>query len=387
MNPLRQAWLLDPAVHFLNHGSFGACPRPVLEHQQRLRDQLERQPVAFMQRELPIHLEEVRAVLGGFVGADPADLVFVTNATSGVNAVLRSLSFEPGDEILITDHAYPACRRTVEYVASRSGARIRVVEIPLQPAGSHIVDRILDAAGPATRLALIDHVASPTSLVFPIDEIVASLAARNVDTLVDGAHAPGMLPLQLEDLGAAYYTGNCHKWMCAPKGAAFLYVRPDRQGSIVPTVISHGYRPDDPSGAAFHEMFDWAGTADPTAVLSIGVAIDTVASLDPGGWPAVMHANRELAAAGAEIVATAVDSPAQTPLGMRAAMVSFELPAGYPPGAGWDPLQDRLLFEHRVEVPIVPWPRPPHRLLRISAHIYNELDEFRALAEALRAVL
>ena len=385
MNELTSKWMLDPNVHFLNHGSFGATPHRVLEHQQRLRNHMERQPVAFMQRELPILLEEARGVLGAFVGADPADLVFTTNATTGVNAVLRSLDLTESDELLVTDHAYPACRRALDFVTARSGASLRVVSIPLDAMADEIVQRIVDAAGARTRLLLVDHVSSSTAVIFPVQRIVAEMSERGVDTLVDGAHAPGMLPLSLEDLDVAYYAGNCHKWMCAPKGAAFLYVHPDRQAGTYPTVISHGYAQG--SAEAFRAMFDWKGTADPTASLSIGMAVEAVGEMVEGGWHEVMEHNRALAAAGAEIVGTALGHPARTPAEMAGSMVSFAMPPGYPQGARWDPLQDRLLFEHNVEVPITDWPHAPDRLLRISAHLYNDLDDYKALAAALAAVL
>ncbi|NND02558.1 MAG: aminotransferase class V-fold PLP-dependent enzyme [Acidimicrobiia bacterium] len=384
MNELSAHWLLDPEIHFLNHGSFGATPRRVLEHQQRLRDQMEREPVAFMQRELPGLLGEARSVLGAFVGADPADLAFITNATTGVNAVLRSLRLTDADELLVTDHAYPACRRAIDFVTERSGAALRIVAIPLLATADAIVDAITDATSERTKLLLVDHVSSATAVVFPVDRIVTAMQARGVDTLVDGAHAPGMLPLSLEDLDVAYYTGNCHKWMCAPKGAAFLYVRPDRQGTTYPTVISAGYQPG--SAEAFRAMFDWKGTADPTAPLSIGSAIDTVGGMLDGGWSAVMEHNRALVAAGAEIVGAAFGSPQRTPPSLTGSMVSFAMPPGYPAGARWDPMQDRLLFEHAVEVPIVEWPHAPDRVLRISAHVYNDLDDYRALAAALSSV-
>lgn len=385
MNELAANWLLDPEIHFLNHGSFGATPRRVLDHQQRLRDHMEREPVAFMQRELPTLLDESRAILGAFVGADPADLAFVTNATTGVNAVLRSLRLSGADELLVTDHAYPACRRALDFVAARSGAELRVVVIPLDATSDEIIARITDAVTPRTRLLLVDHVSSPTAVVFPVARIAAEMNARGIDTLIDGAHAPGMLPLSLEDLDVAYYAGNCHKWMCAPKGAAFLYVHPERQAGTYPTVISHGYGTEN--AEAFRAMFDWKGTADPTASLSIGAAIEAVGALAPGGWSEVMERNRALAAAGADIVGRALGDSERTPAALSGSMVSFRIREGYPAGARWDPLQDRLLFEHKVEVPITDWPRAPDRLLRISAHLYNDLDDFHALAAALEAVL
>jgi isopenicillin-N epimerase len=387
---LRAEWQLDPAVAFLNHGSFGACPTRVLEAQAELRARLEREPVRFFVRELPALLDAARAEVAAFVGARPEDLAFVRNATAGVNAVVRSLDLGPGDEVLTTDHEYNACRNALDYVAARRGARVVVARIPFPLAGPDAAAAaVLAAAGPRTRLALVDHVTSPTALVLPVARLVADLRARGVETLVDGAHAPGMLDLDLERLGAAYYVANCHKWLCAPKGAGFLWVRRDRQAGVHPTSISHGWNAPPGPRSRFQVEFDWTGTDDPTPALCVPAAIRFMGTLLPGGWPEVRARNRALALEARDLLAAALRVDRPCPDEMIGAMAALPLPDGSPeppPSALYmDELQSRLLDRHGVEVPVIPWPAPPRRLLRVSAQVYNTIDEYRRLAAALKA--
>jgi isopenicillin-N epimerase len=387
---LAALWPLDRDVVFLNHGSFGACPAEVLRHQAALRAELEAEPVRFLSRELDGRLDAARAALAAFVGADPDDLAFVTNATSGVNAVLRSRAFAAGDELLTTDHAYNACRNALAFVAERWGARVVVVPVPFPVASPDaVVDAVLAKVTPRTRLALLDHVTSPTGLILPVERLTAALRGRGVDVLIDGAHAPGMLPLDLTALGATYYSGNCHKWLCAPKGSAFLWVRRDRQLDVRPLTISHGASAVRPGRSRFRLEFDWTGTTDPTAWLTVPRAIEYLGGLLPGGWPALMARNHALAVEARGLLGEALGTPPPCPDAMLGSLASVRLPDG-DGAAGWrrvDPLQQRLFEGWGIEVPVMTWPAPPRRLLRISAQLYNRREHYERLAGALAKAL
>ncbi len=388
---LRAHWMLDPEITFLNHGSFGACPIAVLERQSALRAQMEREPVRFFVYELEPLLERARAEAAAFVGARPGDFFFVRNATEGVNAVLRSLDLREGDELLTTNHVYGACKNTLDYVALRSRAKVVVARVPFPIASpDDVTDAILSAVTARTRLALIDHVTSPTGLVFPVERIVSELDARGVDTLVDGAHAPGMVDLDVSALGAAYYTANFHKWTCAPKGAAFLFAREDKQADLHPIAISHGYASGRKRKRVLEE-FDWVGTHDPSAWLSVPDAIRFVGGLIDGGWPAIRARSRALALEGRALLCSVLGVDPPAPPEMIGALAAVPLPDGddTPPTSALyaDPLQRALLDRHRIEVPIPPWPAPPARLIRISAALHNEPDDYRRLADALAVEL
>ena len=388
---LARHWTLYPKVEFLNHGSFGACPRRVLDVQEELRARMERQPVLFLSRELEPLLDEARAALARFVGADPDDLAFVPNATTGVNTVVRSLRLGPGDEVLTTDHAYNACRNALRLLEP-AGVRVVTAALPwpgVTPA--QVIETVVAAVTPRTRLALIDHVTSPTGLVFPVETLVRALAERGVDTLVDGAHAPGMLPLDVDRIGAAYYTGNCHKWLCTPKGSGFLHVRRDRQDGVLPLAVSHGFNSTRTDRSRFRLLFDWGGTDDPTPFLCIPEAIRFLGSLLPGGWSALMQRNRELALTGRALLCDALGIPQPAPAEMIGSLAAVPLPdsEGPPPPAGSmnDPLQRTIYDRYRVEVPIFVFPRHPRRLVRIAAQLYNSRAQIELLARVLTEVL
>jgi isopenicillin-N epimerase len=391
-------WTLDPTVDYLNHGSFGATPRVVLEAQQGWRDRMESEPMRFMVTELEPELDRARAVLGDFVGAQPDDLAFVSNATNGVNAVLASLRFEAGDELLTTDHEYNAVRNVMQHVARRDGARVVTAEVPF-PIGSadEVVEAVLSCVTPRTRLAILDHVTSATALVLPVARLVAELAERGIDTLVDGAHAPGMLDLRVEELGAAYYAGNLHKWACAPKGAGFLWVRRDRQVLVRPLAISHGANSPRLDRSRFRLEFDWTGTTDPTAWLAVPAAIEFGARLLDGGWAALRARNRALVLEARDLVSAALSQEAAAPDDMIGCMASIPLPWERTPGAvqGVDLYGDAVhgaLLEAGLQTMITPWPQRPEagswrRLIRLSAAAYNDRAQFERLAAILPGVV
>ncbi|MFO0744595.1 MAG: aminotransferase class V-fold PLP-dependent enzyme [Myxococcota bacterium] len=381
---LRALWPLDPEVAFLNHGSFGATPRVVLDAQAEIQRRLERNPVDFFMRFFPGALATAREAVAAFLGADPGGLAFVSNASAAVSTVIHNIALTPGDELLVTDHAYGACRNAFEHHAARHGARVVVASVPFPGTTSDlVVDAVLAAATPRTKLALIDHITSPTGLVFPVERIVPALAERGIDTLVDGAHAPGSVDLAIDRLAPAYYIGNGHKWSCAPKGAGFLWVRADRRDGFHPLVISHGLtRPLQPGETRFRAEHDWTGTDDPATVLCWPIAIDVVGSLLPGGWPAIRRRNHAAAVAARRVLCDLLGIAAPAPDDMLAALATVPLPDG--PAMT---LADRLWREHKIEVPVFPWPAPPKRFLRVAMHLHTRPADLARLVVALPGAL
>jgi isopenicillin-N epimerase len=392
---LARHWALDPAITYLNHGSFGACPLPVLDAQRRLREQMEREPVQFLTRQAPLLLAAAREVLGRFIGAPPEGLAFVANATTGLNAVLQSLPLSAGDELLVTDCEYNASRNALDYAAARARARVVAVSLPFPLTNPEsICEAVLRGVTSKTRLALLDHVTSQTALVLPIRELIGELEARGVRVLVDGAHAPGMLDLDIDSLAPSYYAGNCHKWVCAPKGVGFLWVREDRREEVRPAVISHGANAPVPRSERFRAEFDWMGTSDPSAALAVPEAIRFLGSLLPGGWDELRARNRALALEARQLLADALRVELPCPAEMIGSMAALALPASnrFPipentHAFGPNPLRDALFRDHRIEVPLLLDPAGKTRLLRVSAQLYNNRRDYERLAEALLALL
>ena len=372
---------------FLNHGSFGATPTLVIEEQRRWQDLLEDEPVRFYEDLAMGFMENARRSLAKMLQCDADDLALLENATSGVNTVLRSLVFEEGDEILVPDHAYQACRNTIDFVAERWGATVVTVNIPFPITGPDVAfDAVMGGVTPRTVLAMIDTVTSPTGLLMPFERMVQALEERGVAVMLDAAHGIGMVPLSLDELGASYTTSNCHKWLCAPKGSAFLHVRKDRQHLIHPLTISHGMTFPLGDTTRFRHEFDWTGTRDISAACSIPATIDYMQTMVDGGWPAIMQHNHDLAMEGRRILCERLGLDEPCPDEMIACIATLELPSGG--GAGIplhepDPLHKVLQDTYGIQVPVWSWESPKGRYIRISAQLYNHVDEYHYLADAL----
>jgi isopenicillin-N epimerase len=370
---LREKFLLDPSVTFLNHGSFGATPRAVFERYQEWQLELERQPVLFLDRRLDALLAEARAVLGAYVGADPDDLVFVPNATAGVNVAAWPLGLQPGDEVLSTDLEYGAIDLTWEHVCGDFGARyVRTpIRLPVTSA-EEIVDAVWAGVGPRTRALFLSHHTSATAMTLPVEELCRRAREAGIQTIVDGAHVPGHLPLNLRQLDADYYAASCHKWLGAPKGAGFLYVRRELQRDVHPLLISWGYEGDDPSFVSRHQK---QGTRDPSAYLTVPAAI---AWQDEHEWAAVRDRCHELA----RRARNELDHEPLTPDSNEffAQLVTLRLPKNAPRD-----LQERLYAEHRIEIPV--FERGDERFIRASFQGYNDTADLERLKAALVELL
>lgn len=386
---LAKHFLLDPEVVFLNHGSFGACPRPVFEEYQRWQRLLERQPVAFLdsRRALSSNLALARAALAAEVGAPEDCLAQVINATTGLNIALQSLPLKPGDEILTTDHEYSALEKTLLFITRRTGARIVVVEVPLPLTSADAFEAALLAGMTArTRVLFLSHITSPTALLFPLERLIAEARARGIFSVIDGAHAPGHIPLDLEALGADIYSGNCHKWMMAPKGSAFLYVRAEWHAMIDPLVISHGWTADDkiagargPLGAsAFVDAVEMQGTRDPSAWLAVPAALDFRRAHD---WWRVGAACGRLAQETAGRLRDRFGlPPLSSPAFSAPQMVAIPLPPCDPQA-----VKEALWQDHRIEIPVFAW--QGRAIARLSCQGYNSADDMDILVKALGDLL
>lgn len=381
-------WSIDPNVVFLNHGSFGAVPEAVREYRKLLLNELERQPMDFILRKYFSELPGVIKELESFLGAQQDSIVLVPNTTTGVNTVLSNLMFEPGDELLTTGQEYFSSCNALKVTAEKYGAKVIEIALPIPVTGKQeIIDAVMERVTGRTKLLLIDHITSPTGMILPVEELMKLFNEKGIDTLIDGAHGPGFVPINLTKLGATYYTGNCHKWLCSPKSCAVLHVRPDRQENFRPLIISHIDGDFDTDMSRFQQEFFWNGTIDPTPRLSIPFTLDYMSSLHPGGWSGIMNDNRSKIIRARNHICSKLRKPILFPDNMTGCMASIQLnwkDFPYPPTPDWsDPLQVRLREERQIEVPIIYTRTPKGRFLRISAQLYNGDAEYEYLADAL----
>ena len=380
MNNLRSQFLLRPDVAFLNHGSFGATPRPVFERYQKWQRELELEPVDLLGRRAPELLRQSRMELGQFLNADPDDLVYITNATTGVNIVARSLQLGAGDEVLTTNHEYGACDNIWRFLSGKQGFSYRAVEIPV-PVTTHddFLERFVAQITPQTRVIFISHITSPTGLTFPVPQLCQIARQRGIITVVDGAHVPGQLPLDLRELDADFYTGNLHKWLCAPKGAAFLYARRELQEQLEPLVISWGWNGPFSKGSQFLDYLEYGGTSDISAPLSVPAAIQFFGEND---WPAVAEGCHQIVRQARPEIAAALDATPICPDDRQwfRQMSAFLLPEGLP----GDLLHSRLFSEHLVEIPTFPW--QGRWAIRIAVQGYNTWEDVERLLAGLREI-
>jgi isopenicillin-N epimerase len=375
----RELFLLDPTVVFLNHGSFGACPQPVFDEYQRWQRELERQPVEFLGRRFAGLMHQARSALGGYLGADADDLVYVTNATVGLNIVARSLELRQDDEVLTTDHEYGALDRTWRFLCAKHGAQVmrRPVPVPIASPGE-VVEAIWSGVTDRTRVLFISHITSPTAITFPIVPLIDRARARGIITIVDGAHAPGQIDLNLRELGADFYSGNLHKWLMSPKGSAFLYARKEMQHLVEPLVVSWGWEAEKPSMSKFIDEQEWIGTRDIAAFLSVPAAIQFQRDHD---WPQVRRECHELVRHARQQVSHLFGLSPLTPDDEQwfAQMSALPLPT-----CDLDTLKRRLYDEYRIEIPVIRWNE--RCFARISIQGYNTQAEVDHLVTALRAL-
>jgi len=377
-------WRLDPALHHLNHGSFGAVPVPVLTAQRAWQDRFERDPVGFVEHELLAGIDAARAAWADLLGAQADSVVLLRNTTTGISTVLAAVGdrLAPGQEILITDHTYNACRVAVEVTAARRGLTVRVARVPFPlRSADEAQAAILDAVGPHTGLAVLDLVTSPTGLRLPVEPVIAALEP-DVPVLVDAAHGPGMVPMDVDAWGASFVVGNGHKWLCAPRGSAVLVVGQAWREALRPLVVSHGWEEAfAPDRSRLHASFDWTGTDDPSPWLCVPDAIATVSGLHPDGLAGVMASNHALALIGRDLVCDALGVEPPAPDAMLGSMASVPLPGDG--GAMLDPI-GAVLREHGFVVGAF---GRPARVLRLSAHAYNTAEEYSGLAALLPTIL
>jgi isopenicillin-N epimerase len=376
---LRRHFLLDPSITFLNHGSFGATPRPVFRTYQRWQRELELQPVEFLGRRYANLMQSARKSLADYLGTKPDNLVYTTNVTESLNIVARSLNLGPGDEVLSTDHEYGALDRTWRFLAKERGFVYINQPIPVPPTTQQAFTASLwKGVTPRTRVIFLSHITSPTGLIFPVEDVAKRARQAGIISVVDGAHAPGQIPLMLDGIEADFYGGNLHKWLCAPKGAGFLYARPEVQHLLKPLVISWGYEAETPGPSTIVDLFEWTGTRDIASFLSVQSAIEFQEKYD---WQKVRSACHELVQEANMRICALNDMPSHADESWYMQFTAIPLPED----TDLVSLKSRLYDEYRIEVPVILWNK--RKLLRVSVQGYNTRRDIEKLVEALRKLL
>lgn len=400
-SPLATKWRLDPTLTFLNHGSYGAVPGEVAQVQTDLRARMERDPVRFYKVDLEILMDEMRRDLGAFLNCEPRDLAPFANATQAICTVLNNIEFKPGDEVVITDHEYMSVVNELGRLSARTGLKVVTAKIPF-PISSpdQVFNAVASCLSKRTRLVLVSHITSVTSLIFPAERIIRECHRHKIDCFLDATHAPGQIPVDVSSLNVAYWVGSGHKWLSAPKGTGFLYVRPDKQEGFRPLSLSsraHKIRPERP---LFLRDFDYVGTDDYTAILALPAALRFYERLIPGGWPEIYRKNHELTLLARDIVAGRLKShfgghfnddtllAPTAPDSMTGSMTTLLLPEPAPAMLARttmydDPLQDALVSRHGVQLPVWRLSSDNRRVLRLSAQLYNTPAQYEILADAL----
>lgn len=394
-------WPIDPDITLLNHGSYGVCPLFVRQAQSELRARIDRDPVRFFMVDLERLSDRAREATAAFVGCQPADLTFVMNGTVAIATILRAYedTLEPGDEIVVTNHEYAATLNELRRLCARTGAVLRMADIPLPCAHIDVAgDAIASELSDKTRLLLVSHITSASSLILPVQRIVDECNHRGIDTIVDGAHAPGQIPLDIDSLGCTFYAASCHKWLCTPKGSAFVYAKPERQAAVQPVALSCRVHRNRPDRKHFLADFDYMGTGDYTANLVLPEAIEHIGSQLPGGWDELYRRNHAMVLEGARVIRERCSLPQTAPAkedlldpeNMTGSMYSLLLPADPQPGRAElyeDPIWDRLMGEHKIQVPVWDFALANARVSRVSAHLHNRPAQYAAMAEALAGAL
>jgi isopenicillin-N epimerase len=374
----------------LNHGSFGSCPKAIMEHQFSLQRNMETLSTYFINRELKPLYKESLSGLANFLNINPQDIAFIRNATFAVNSVVSTFPFQKGDEIVTTNLIYEAYRPLFGQIVKNKGVNLKIAQLPFPiESNEQVISKILEQVTTQTKFAFLDHITSETATIFPIENLISEFRKRNIPLLVDGAHAPGMVPLDIKKLNPDYYTGNCHKWLCSPKGAAFIYIRPELQSQTKPAIVSNYFEKGDTISEQFFNSYYWSGTADYTAYCCVKPVIEYLSEVFTGGWPAIMEHNRRLVLKGRDIILNSLQLKDYTPEEMTGSMATFKLNSKteLDSKTGLDTLAIKLFDKYKIEAVIPRLHQTDERILRISAHIYNSEEDYHILGNALKELL